>query len=129
MTPADTLRAAVDRLRELADAAPEPPWTEDGVGDIGFGVAMGGGRGVDTGDDGPDGRAVAQYIAAMHPGVGNALAAWLEAAARYYEAGVTAAADVFRDDPAGRDRFLTTGPGAPSPHAIAVARQILGSTA
>ncbi|RZE89159.1 hypothetical protein C0L86_28825 [Streptomyces sp. SCA2-2] len=65
----------------------------------------------------------------MHPGVGKALAAWLEAAARDYEAGVTAADDVFRDDPAGRDRFLATGPGAPSPHALTVARQILGSTA
>nr|WP_012840490.1 hypothetical protein [Streptomyces sp. W9]ACX85605.1 pCQ3_104 [Streptomyces sp. W9] len=75
--PAGTLRAAAERLRELVDAAPKLPWVEDGVGDIGFGVAMGGGHGVDTGDDGPDGRAIAQYIAAMPPGVGAALAKWL----------------------------------------------------
>lgn len=67
---------------------------------------------------------MADYICAMHPGVGAALADWLDQAARYYECGVQAAADVFRDDPAGRDAFLTTGPGAPSPHALAVARAI-----
>ncbi|MFH8744920.1 hypothetical protein ACH4GG_27385 [Streptomyces albidoflavus] len=114
MTPADTLRAAVDRLRELADAAPEPPWTEDGVGDIGFGVAMGGGRGVDTGDDGPDGRAVAQYIAAMHPGVATALAKWLEVEAAQpltAQHGPRCTADC-----------TTTA-------ALTVARRILGSTA
>src|SRR5690606_6848263 len=72
---------------------------------------------------------IAAFIAAMHPGVGAALAAWLDQAARYYEAGVQAAADVFRDDPAGREAFLTTGPGAPSEHALAVARQINAASA
>ncbi|MEZ7005006.1 hypothetical protein [Streptomyces sp. AD55] len=49
----------------------------------------------------------------------------LEEAAHRYECSVQAADDAFRDDPARRDAFLTTGPGAPSPHALAVAQQIL----
>lgn len=110
MTPADILRAAAERLRELADAAPEPPWTEDGVGDIGFGVSMGGGRGVDTGDDGPDGRALAQHIAAMHPGLARALADWLAS---------WTGIEVAEDGPLAEELR----------HALAVARQILGSTA
>lgn len=57
---------------------------------------------------------------------GPSLADWLEQAAHHYECGIRAADDVFRDDPAGREAFLTTGPGAPSPHALAVARAILG---
>ncbi|MGA4900299.1 hypothetical protein ACPCAJ_21195 [Streptomyces griseoincarnatus] len=67
---------------------------------------------------------VNRYIAAMDPSVGAALADWLDQAAHYYDAGVQAADDVFRDDPAGREAFLTTGPGAPSEHALAVARRI-----
>lgn len=74
-------------------------------------------------------RDVAPHITGPLAGLAAPVADWLDAAAHSYEAGVTAAADVFRDDPVGRDRFLTTGPGAPSPHALAVARQILGSTA
>ncbi|MGJ5831388.1 hypothetical protein [Streptomyces ossamyceticus] len=68
----------------------------------------------------------ADWIAAMHPGVGLALADWLEQEAHHYECGIRAADDVFRDDPAGRAAFLTTGPGAPSPQALAVARAING---
>ncbi|GAA3113642.1 hypothetical protein GCM10017687_28350 [Streptomyces echinatus] len=60
----------------------------------------------------------------MDPTVGLLLADWLDEAARYYEAGVRAAADVFRDDPAGREAFLTTGPGAPSVRALAIARAL-----
>ena len=74
-------------------------------------------------------RDVAPQITGPLAGLADPVADWLDAAARDYEASVTAAADVFRDDPVGRDRFLTTSPGAPSPHALAVARQILGSTA
>ncbi|MFE0794713.1 hypothetical protein [Streptomyces mutabilis] len=68
-----------------------------------------------------------QWIRLGHDALFGALADWLNQAARYYDAGVQAADDVFRDDPAGRDAFLTTGPGAPSEHALAVARQINGT--
>ncbi|GGV68967.1 hypothetical protein GCM10010294_25250 [Streptomyces griseoloalbus] len=54
------------------------------------------------------------------------LSEWLEHAAHHYECGIRAADEVFRDDPDGRSAFLTTGPGAPSPHALAVARAING---
>ncbi|MFD4263962.1 hypothetical protein ACFWR9_41760 [Streptomyces sp. NPDC058534] len=54
----------------------------------------------------------------------TALADWLDHAANYYDCGLQAADDVFHDDPAGRDAFLTTGPGAPSAHALAVAHAI-----
>ncbi|WP_440571634.1 hypothetical protein [Streptomyces sp. KR2] len=130
MTPAEELRGAADKLRAAAqDAhrASPAPWsvTDENVIRCADGMIVADRSGTDH----PAERADLPYIAAMHPGVGRALAAWLEAAARDYEAGVAAADDVFRDDPAGRARFLATGPGAPSPHALTVARQILGSTA
>lgn len=56
------------------------------------------------------------------------LADWLDDAARYYDASVQAADDVFRNDPTGHTAFLTTGPGAPSPRALTVARAITGTT-
>jgi hypothetical protein len=55
---------------------------------------------------------------------GPDLAGWLDEEAHRYDAAVTAARNVFHDDPAGRDAFLTTGAGRPSEHALAVARQI-----
>ncbi|WP_239934200.1 hypothetical protein [Streptomyces sp. CBG31] len=137
MTPSEELRAAAERLRELAYAAHGSPWAAVEIPRPGYDLPAWwvesehqdlDGSTSATVADCPWGEADARYIASMHPGVGTALAAWLEAAARDYEAGVTAADDVFRDDPAGRDRFLATGPGAPSPHALTVARQILGST-
>ncbi|MFE1125870.1 hypothetical protein ACFW6R_04390 [Streptomyces albidoflavus] len=147
MTPADTLRAAAGRLRHLVASLSETGWGNrpwhveecsdtDDMSPCPCIVAQGEHRDFDQPQQPPvqyvaDAETVEHgaYIAAMHPGVGKALADWLETAARDHEAGVTAAEDVFRDDPAGRDRFLATGPGAPSPHALTVARQILGSTA
>ncbi|MGW0579207.1 hypothetical protein ACWD25_25315, partial [Streptomyces sp. NPDC002920] len=70
----------------------------------------------------------AAYIAAMGPDLGTLLADWLDQAAHHYECGIRAADDVFHDDPTGHDAFLTTGPGAPSAHALAVARKLLGSS-
>ncbi|MFE0800104.1 hypothetical protein [Streptomyces sp. NPDC058812] len=148
MTPADELRTAAAKIRALAtaastdsDGAPTANWHHQ---------ERGHGRGHLYGDHltRDDGRRIswphllrggssqrptymhvqhAAYAAAMGPALGLALAEWLDQAARYYDAGVQAAGDVFRDDPAGRDAFLTTGPGAPSEHALAVARQINGS--
>ncbi|GGQ83572.1 hypothetical protein [Streptomyces flaveolus] len=149
MTPADELRAAAEQLRTLATAAsidsdgvPTANWHHEDRGRN---------RGHLYGDHltRDDGRCIswphllrggsaqrptymhvqhAAYAAAMGPVVGLALADWLDQAARYYEAGVQAADDVFRDDPAEHEAFLTTGPGAPSEHALAVARQINGTT-
>jgi hypothetical protein len=68
--------------------------------------------------------AVNQYVAAMGPAVGEVLAQLLDAAAHRYDASVRAADEVFHDDPTGRDEFLTTGPGAPEPHALTIARLI-----
>lgn len=120
--PADILRSAANRIRKLADAAigNDQPWRyAKGLPDDSVRTATG--WEVVYGQD----PANLYYIAAMHPGVGTAIAEWLEAAARDYEASVTAADQVFHDDPEGRWAFTSTGPGAPSPHALTVARQIL----
>lgn len=132
MTPADELRAAARTLRALlADPELTPgPWLSMDRGDR----LLWDGEGVEDQppvyvvDEPMRNGANADYIAVMHPDVGHALAAWLDQAAHFYECGIRAAEDVFRDDPAGREAFLTTGPGAPSAHALAVARAINGST-
>ncbi|MFF7335406.1 hypothetical protein [Streptomyces sp. NPDC008150] len=79
-TPADELRAAADRLRNLATAATPGPWTQTGIGDYGWTVSSSTSALVDTVDS-EEGRADADYIATMHPGVGLALADWLDTAA------------------------------------------------
>lgn len=143
MTPADELRTAAAKLRALAKRTTPHPWTTAWNGqdyelwganqhdaraypikEWTYGIATWEPQAseqraeCDTAD--------ADWIAAMHPGVGLALADWLEQAAHHYECGIRAADDVFRDDPAGREAFLTTGPGASSPQALAVARAING---
>ncbi|MFC8553362.1 hypothetical protein ACFUMI_38300 [Streptomyces sp. NPDC057273] len=88
-TPAEELRAAAEKLRAAADAAVDAsplPWSA-----------------------GHDEDAPIPYIAAMHPGVGAALAAWFESVA-------------FRARHNGSEWV-----GADLHHALAVARQILGS--
>ncbi len=85
-TPADELRAAAEKLRKLAQAATPGPWEYDpepyGYGDdIYYDV---------DGDNGgwaahAESQPTAAYIAAMHPGVGLALAEWLEAEAAQAE--------------------------------------------
>ncbi|OXS35408.1 hypothetical protein [Streptomyces sp. XY006] len=140
MTPADELRTAAEKLRALASAAaaasgsphwratrlmrelPDATYTTLGTVD-GPPFLRGGGRG---GPPAYVSAPIGDYIATMGPSVGLALADWLDQAARYHEAGIQAAGDVFRDDTAGRAAFLTTGPGAPSEHALVVARTING---
>lgn len=123
--PADELRQAAHKLRQDAEAAriASPlPWAvtdEHVVRCADESIVADRSRTTNPRDRGD-----LPFIAAMHPGVGAALADWLDHAARYYDAGVQAADEVFRDDPDGRAAFLTTGPGAPSEHALAVARQI-----
>ena len=128
-TPADLLRAAATNLREAATAATPGPWTWNRwhsddckpacndpacflmiVGSSKYGVVG------DTNTDKPEvfyversvqerGEGDAQYIALMHPGVGTALADWLDSAAEDAEQ------------------------IGPDPHALAVARSVLGEVA
>jgi hypothetical protein len=107
MTPAEELRSAADRVRTLAAEASPGPWAPNDMG------------GVKTTDEltvaevwplyaAPNGNAA--WIAAMHPGVGAALADWL--------------------DREGRQEAYTLaefGHRSACPEALAVARAILGS--
>lgn len=116
-SPAAELRAAADKLRRLAAAATQGPW--EGV------VDDHGRKGIDASvwadsigyyvtekiSSGARHTADATYIAAMHPGVGIALADWLDEQAQF-------------------DQLFREG-GLPTPEparALAVARQILGTT-
>lgn len=78
MTPADELRAAAEKLRALSQAATEGPWrcipNETAV-EVWSRSAKWELASVGTDED-------AAYVAAMHPGVGLALAAWLDGTAR-----------------------------------------------
>jgi hypothetical protein len=120
MTPADELRTAAAKLRTLATSASTDrhgrdisTWTSHHVGD--HDARLYGPDHVNIirgGSNGPHGRGirphlhppVADYIAAMGPPVGTALADWLDSAAEDAE---------------------QIGPDY---HALAVARQILGDT-
>ena len=87
-TPADELRTAATRLRERANAATPGPWSADSS--IPYGHRVGSSDETNwvawTGEHGEDGsEADARFIAAMHPGVGAALADWLDIAVMYAE--------------------------------------------
>ncbi|MCQ8831821.1 hypothetical protein [Streptomyces malaysiensis] len=120
--PTDQIRAAAELLRALATAAstdetgrPTARWyfTEHGRHDSGYLYAANptgpGARILRGGSSGPHGRGLrphlaarhGEYIAAMDPTVGFALAAWLDSAVE------------------------DAGQVGPDPHALAVARQIL----
>ncbi|MFE4535651.1 hypothetical protein ACFRKB_11285 [Streptomyces scopuliridis] len=101
-TPADELRAAAHKLRAFATTATPGPWTQTGIGDYGWTVSSPTAGLVDT-EDSDQGRADADYIAAMDPALGLPLADWLDSAAEDAEQ-------------VGPDR-----------HALAVARQINGT--
>ena len=89
-TPADELRTAADKLRQDAEAARRaspPPWavTDEYVVRCADGMIVADRSGTIH----PAERADLPYIAAMHPGVGAALADWLESwtGIDLYEAG------------------------------------------
>ncbi|MFC8945945.1 hypothetical protein [Streptomyces rochei] len=129
-TPADELRTAATKLRTLAAAAmhdDRPQWQ------IGHTLSSKTRVVVDNQKRpsllietwAPRREQVDDYLVAFaSPVVAFAVADWLDQAAHHYDAGVQAANDVFRDNPARHTAFLTTGPGAPSEHALAVARAI-----
>lgn len=125
-TPADEIRAAAEKLRDLAAAISASDPRDQTFHADGCDVTQGRNGLYDVATtQTPE---LATYIAAFGPAVGLALAKLLDEAAHRYEASVRAADDVFHDDPAGRDDFLTIGPGAPSDAALAVARAITTHT-
>lgn len=111
MTPADLLRAAATKLREAANLHGDPgPWiVKQGNGFLRVGPPgrpAGKGWRSSAGADLPEERRdTAEYIALMHPGVGTALADWLDSAAEDAEQ------------------------IGPDPRALATARAILGEVA
>ncbi|GAA2686283.1 hypothetical protein GCM10010400_58250 [Streptomyces aculeolatus] len=137
MSAAAELRAAAQKLRALAEAAAPGPWHateyEAGVDVLGFEAGIGTSPGErDIVDSGYEGGGVerltdADFIAAMHPGVALALAAWLESEAARHEACATAAKEIWviADHP-DAVAWLASGPGAVKPEALAVARAIGG---
>lgn len=76
-TPADELRTAAATVRQLAEAATPGPWQQSGIGDYGWTVNTPDSHVAET-DDSDLGRADANWIAAMGPNVGLALADWLD---------------------------------------------------
>jgi hypothetical protein len=89
-TPADELRTAAARLRTLATDATDGPWTPEqpeerweAYRDV---PIIGSGKPIATVNSEYGGLLNAAYIAAMHPGVGTAIADWLDSAA--YDAGM-----------------------------------------
>jgi hypothetical protein len=127
VTPEQTLTAAAQKLRAAATNAQHvspQPWTigresYDGAGVLyaATGVIVAD-RSCDDHDESVD----LPYIALMHPGVGTALADWLDQAAASERAGEIAAARVYNtpdEQTAWRDDHRDH-------HALAVARQILG---
>ncbi|MFC9987825.1 hypothetical protein ACFXKV_10175 [Streptomyces globisporus] len=108
--PADQLRAAAEKLREeaaRAHRASPGPWsvTDEHVVRCADGMIV-----ADRSDtDHPAERADLPYIALMHPGVGLAVARWLES---------WAGVDLSEHGPMPED----------AQHALAVARQLLGTT-
>lgn len=79
---ADLLRRAADRLVDLAGAAMLPPWALDRRDDGRAWINADGQEHALSLHGYPS---TAAYIAAMHPPVGKALAAWLRAQAGYLD--------------------------------------------
>jgi hypothetical protein len=73
-TPADELRTAATTLRTHAEGAADGPWTVNGWGNIETA------KSEEVAEVWPLNNRDhnAAYVAAMHPGVGKALASWLE---------------------------------------------------
>lgn len=134
-SPSSELRAAADKLRSLVNALPvnkwgNRPWHAEECSDTdGFDsclciVAQGEYRKWDKPQDPPvqyvaDAETVehAAYIAAMHPGVGAAVATWLDRKAHIAAEVEQFLGDEFQDGALDHDVH----------DALAVARQILGT--
>ncbi|MFD6656865.1 hypothetical protein ACFWEB_17195 [Streptomyces parvus] len=111
--PADQLHAAAELLREASSDATEGPWTADHPaerwGEMKDALLVGRGKTLTTLNSEYNGHLNADYIALMHPGVGLAVARWLES---------WCGVDLSEHGPMPED----------AQHALAVARQLLGTT-
>ncbi|MEV1042371.1 hypothetical protein AB0J01_38025 [Streptomyces sp. NPDC050204] len=136
-TSAAELRRAAEKLRALATEAPPGPWTRR----IHQGRKHGqivqvelhqpprpGSNMPEIRHYSPHAGPEVAYTATMHPGVGLAVADWLDAAARAHDASVTAAANAWPETRSVAERGAWVARHADQ-HALAVARQILGTPA
>lgn len=144
-TPADELRTAATRIRELAANATPGPWRQHDthLGQYGHTATVLSG---DRTDPGPRGHlrawlptmsqdswdntrnvwADSAYIAAMHPDVGSALADLREHGVAAYAASVTAARNVWGDENSPEAREFIAKNGA-NTELLALARAINGT--
>lgn len=125
---AEVLRAAAVKLRQTAQPATPGPWKVDSS--IPYGHRVGSTDDADwvawTGEHGEDNSPEdAAWIALMHPGVGSALADWLDEAAVRQDATECAAEVTWRnsDDVEAREKWIA---GMTDQQALATARAILG---
>jgi len=135
LSPAETLTAAAQKLRAAATAdyvTPGPWIVHDANGFLRVDQPGPPSKAwtVKTGADlAEENRGTAEYIALMHPGVGLALAGWLEDAEERLRAAEASAVRVWAnpdaDDLAERAKWVA---GQVNPHALAVARALLGGT-
>ena len=136
MNPTDELRTAAEKLRSLATAATPGPWRQHDthLGQYGYAATVLSGEGNDTDlrawlpsmsqepwDETRNVWPDAAYIATMHPGVGAALADWLDAEAAIWDAVETVKAEY------GPKGLKVTTPLSTHAEALAVARAINGT--
>ncbi|MFF7183282.1 hypothetical protein [Streptomyces sp. NPDC008121] len=136
--PADQLRAAAEKLRAAAATATEGAWAIWRDLDHQGYITVGDAAGVimppalqSSGECNPVAHVYieedAEHIALLHPGVGLALADWLDRAAAEYDATVRGAAGVWSEPGDERERDAWVGQQT-NQHALVVARQLLGTT-
>jgi hypothetical protein len=123
--PAAELRAAANRLRELAGAATPGRWRTSPGNKVSENVMARGRLVIDGGGQSwPDGKSVvygaaltadAEYIAGMHPGVALTLADWLEAAADRADGNPFGAKDLINAALAVARTYLESAPVAQIP--------------
>lgn len=133
MNPAEVLRAAADRIDQLAAATTPGPWRTADVEGI-FYIASANHGPVTMDNDGPvctcsgpdenggvaierdeseGGRGDADWMVALGPQVAPQLSAWLRAEADAHQR---------------REALMLVGGGAATAHALAFARSLLGET-
>lgn len=110
---ADELRQAAATLRERAEKAADGPWTFQTYGNGHPPLVIGSDRGGDIAVaetlDKPH-LSDARYIATVHPGVGLALADWLDAEAGIYERLEAISMEVTPKGGPGRANFRSATP-------------------
>ncbi|KOU50548.1 hypothetical protein ADK55_18570 [Streptomyces sp. WM4235] len=116
MTPSEELRAAETLLRSLLEHAAEGPWWGDDLDEVQSSAGQIG-RALGTGADGKYPYPNSRYMAAMHPGVGTALADLLERQGKQAEEIEQYLGAQFQDGALDQDIH----------DALAVARAILGT--